>query len=183
MVFPPTSITPAEKPAIHDKLITPTGATLARLNIHSIPMPPHNTTTLPVTGRCHCGAVQLRALVDPSRVFVCHCSDCQVLTGSAYRVVVPALAGSCELTGPVTEYARRADSGAVRLQVFCPTCGTPLLAQSADGQGLATLRVGVLDQRADLAPVAQLWQRSALPWVQGLHDVPGCAQQELLSAR
>lgn len=143
-------------------------------------MPTHNTSTLPVTGRCHCGAVQLRATVDRTRVFVCHCTDCQVLTGSAFRVVVPALAGSCEVSGPVSSYARRADSGAVRLQVFCPACGTPLMAQSADGQGLATLRVGVLDQRAKLSPVAQLWQRSALPWVQGLHDVPGCSQQELL---
>jgi hypothetical protein len=146
-------------------------------------MTPTDTSPLPVTGRCHCGTVQLRALVDPSRVFVCHCSDCQVLTGSAYRVVVPALAGSCELTGPVTEYARRADSGAVRLQVFCPSCGTPVLAKSADGQGLATLRVGVLDQRAELLPVAQLWQRSALPWVNDLSDIPACAQQELLQAR
>ena len=146
-------------------------------------MTPTDTSPLPVTGRCHCGTVQLRALVDPSRVFVCHCSDCQVLTGSAYRVVVPALAGSCELTGPVTEYARRADSGAVRLQVFCPSCGTPVLAKSADGQGLATLRVGVLDQRAELLPVAQLWQRSALPRVNDLSDIPACAQQELLQAR
>lgn len=146
-------------------------------------MTPTDTSPLPVTGRCHCGAVHLRALVDRSRVFVCHCADCQVLTGSAYRVVVPALAGSCEVTGPVSQYARRADSGAVRLQVFCPTCGTPLMATSADGQGLATLRVGVLDQRAALAPVAQLWQRSALPWVQDLQGVPGCAQQELLQAR
>ena len=146
-------------------------------------MQPIPNPAFPVTGHCHCGTEQLRALVDPSRVFVCHCSDCQVLTGSAYRVVVPALAGSCELTGPVTEYARRADSGAVRLQVFCPSCGTPVLAKSADGQGLATLRVGVLDQRAELLPVAQLWQRSALPWVNDLSDIPASAQQELLQAR
>jgi hypothetical protein len=146
-------------------------------------MQPVPNPAFPVTGHCHCGAVHLRALVDRSRVFVCHCADCQVLTGSAYRVVVPALAGSCEVTGPVSQYARRADSGAVRLQVFCPTCGTPLMATSADGQGLATLRVGVLDQRAELAPVAQLWQRSALPWVQDLQGVPGCAQQELLQVR
>ena len=111
-------------------------------------MTPTHTPPLPVTGRCHCGAVQLRALVDASRVFVCHCVDCQVLTGSAYRVVVPAVAGSCEVSGPVSRYARRADSGAVRYQVFCPTCGTPLMATGADAQGLATLRVGVLDQRA-----------------------------------
>jgi len=168
------------------KLSTPDSITIAHA-LMSLPISPTMQNThipaLPVTGHCHCGAVQLRALVNPSRVFVCYCSDCQVLTGSAYRVVVPALAGSCELTGPVTEYARRADSGAVRLQVFCPACGTPVLAKSADGQGLATLRVGVLGQRAELLPVAQLWQRSALPWVNALSDIPACAQQALLQAR
>lgn len=141
------------------------------------------TQPMSVSGRCHCGAVHLLAQVDSSRVFVCHCTDCQVLTGSAYRVVVPVVAGSLVLTGHIKEYARTADSGSVRLQAFCPECGTPLLARSADPQGLATLRVGVLDQRAQLEPVAQLWKSSSLPWVDGLSGLPACAKQELLAAR
>ena len=137
--------------------------------------------TLQVSGACHCGAVRLEAEVNASKVFVCHCADCQVLTGSAFRVVVPAVPGSLRVEGAVKEYARTADSGAVRLQVFCPECGTPLLARSAEANGLSTLRVGVLDQRKQLVPTAQLWQRSALPWVGQLQAVPGCPQQELLA--
>lgn len=133
-----------------------------------------------VHGQCHCGAVQLTAEVQPSRVFVCHCTDCQVLTGSAFRVVAPVVPGSLRVQGATKDYARTADSGAVRWQHFCPECGTPLYAGTQDGAGLATVRVGVLRERALLTPSAQLWRRSALPWVDGLAEVAACDQQELL---
>lgn len=133
-----------------------------------------------VHGRCHCGAVQLMAEVQPSRVFVCHCRDCQVLTGSAFRVVAPVEPGSLRVRGAVKGYARTADSGAVRWQFFCPECGTPLHAGAPDGAGLVTVRVGVLQERALLAPTAQLWRRSVLPWVDELKGLPACEGQELL---
>ena len=133
-----------------------------------------------VKGRCHCGAVHLTAQVDPGRVYVCHCADCQSLTGSAFRVVVPVVPGSLRVVGQVKEYARTAESGAVRLQVFCPECGTPLFARSDSAVGLATLRVGALFERGELKPSAQLWRRSALPWVDQLGTVPACEHQELL---
>jgi hypothetical protein len=133
-----------------------------------------------VHGQCHCGAVCLTAEVSPSKVFVCHCTDCQVLTGSAFRVVAPVVPGSLNVDGHVKGYARTADSGAVRWQFFCPECGTPLYAGAQDEAGLATVRVGVLRESAQLTPIAQLWRRSALPWVDLLSEVAACEQQELL---
>lgn len=55
-----------------------------------------------------------------------------------------------------------------------------MYAGTPDGAGLATVRVGVLQERALLQPTAQLWRRSALPWVDALDGVPACEQQELL---
>ena len=133
-----------------------------------------------VRGQCHCGEVHLTAEVQPSRVFVCHCSDCQVLTGSAFRVVAPVVTGTLRVEGAVKGYARTADSGAVRWQYFCPECGTPLYAGTPDGTGLVTVRVGVLNERAQLTPTAQLWRRSALSWVDKLVETPACERQELL---
>ena len=43
-----------------------------------------------IDGRCHCGFITYEAEVDPAKVSICHCTDCQTLTGSAYRVTVPA---------------------------------------------------------------------------------------------
>ena len=34
-----------------------------------------------VTGSCHCGQITYEAEVDPETVRVCHCTDCQKLTG------------------------------------------------------------------------------------------------------
>jgi hypothetical protein len=34
-----------------------------------------------VTGGCHCGYITFRAEADPERTRVCHCTDCQKLTG------------------------------------------------------------------------------------------------------
>jgi hypothetical protein len=38
-----------------------------------------------IDGRCHCGFITYEADIDPERVVICHCTDCQTLTGSAFR--------------------------------------------------------------------------------------------------
>ena len=43
-----------------------------------------------VQGSCHCKRIRYEADVDPALVSLCHCTDCQMLTGSGYRVSVPA---------------------------------------------------------------------------------------------
>jgi hypothetical protein len=40
-----------------------------------------------IDGRCHCGFITFEAEVDPEKVVVCHCTDCQTLSGSAFRTV------------------------------------------------------------------------------------------------
>ena len=44
-----------------------------------------------IDGGCHCGALTYEAEIDPARVGVCHCLDCQILSGSAFRTAVTAL--------------------------------------------------------------------------------------------
>jgi len=51
-----------------------------------------SSNPLRVHGSCHCGAISYEATVDTERVTICHCTDCQNLTGTAYRVSVPARA-------------------------------------------------------------------------------------------
>jgi len=41
-----------------------------------------------IDGGCHCGNITYTAEVDLDRVGICHCTDCQTMTGSAYRVTV-----------------------------------------------------------------------------------------------
>jgi hypothetical protein len=41
-----------------------------------------------VTGHCHCGQISFEAEVDSATVRVCHCTDCQKLTGTAFRAAI-----------------------------------------------------------------------------------------------
>ena len=126
-----------------------------------------------VTGSCHCGAVAYEADVDPTRVGICHCRDCQKLTGSAYRVSVAVAREAFKLlNGAPTVYVKTAESGAKRAQAFCPTCGSPLYTYDIEKPATYGLRVGCIDQREELEPRRQIWCRSALRWALNIEALP-----------
>jgi hypothetical protein len=125
-----------------------------------------------VDGRCHCGRIRYEAEVDPEAVGICHCSDCQTLTGSAFRVTVQAPAASFVLQGQPKIYVKTADSGRQRAHAFCPDCGSPVYAAALKDTPTYSLRVGQLRQRAQLgAPKRQIWCQSALPWSMDLRSI------------
>lgn len=131
-----------------------------------------------VDGACHCGAVSFTAEIDPGRVMVCHCKDCQVLSGAPFRAVVAAPYESLVVKGHIKSYVKVAQSGNRRAQVFCPECGTPLWATSPENPTSIIIRLGCVEQRAQFSPAVQIWEHSALPWVSKLASVPGSAQQQ-----
>ena len=122
-----------------------------------------------VHGSCHCGGIQYEATVDPELTTICHCTDCQKLSATAYRVSVRAAPGSFRLLqGEPKVYIKIGSSGARRAQAFCPNCGSQLYVTDADTPGIYGLRVGCIDERAALVPRKQIWCRSALPWTERL---------------
>jgi hypothetical protein len=128
-----------------------------------------------IDGHCHCGHVAYEAEIDPDNIGICHCTDCQQLTGSAYRVTAMAAAGDVVLTSHAPKlYRKFGDNGRVRLQYFCGECGSPLFA-TGEGEDAAIwgIRIGSITQRRQLKPSRQIWCRSALPWVNDLGGLPG----------
>ena len=51
-----------------------------------------------IDGSCHCGAIRYEAEIDPGDVSICHCVDCQKLTGSAFRLTVAGKEENFRLT-------------------------------------------------------------------------------------
>jgi hypothetical protein len=84
-----------------------------------------------VEGGCHCGAIAYEAVVDPQSAGLCHCSDCQTL------------------------------SGARRAQAFCAGCGTPIYTAAVDNPTQSNLRPGAITQRPDPCAQAELVQFGA----------------------
>jgi hypothetical protein len=127
--------------------------------------------SMKVSGRCHCGAIRYTAEVDPAKVTICHCTDCQRLSGTAYRASVPAPRASFVLEGTPKTYVKTADSGTRRVHAFCPECGTPVYSAATENPPQYSLRVGCLDQRAQLPPQRQIWCKSSVPWSASLDGV------------
>jgi len=127
-----------------------------------------------VEGRCHCGAITYEAEVEPGTGSICHCADCQTLTGSAFRVNIATPAEHFRLlTGSPRKYVKTADSGSRRVHAFCEVCGGPVYACALENPQSYSLRVGALKQRAELGqPARQIWTRRRLPWVPPLDGVP-----------
>ena len=125
-----------------------------------------------IEGGCHCGNITYEADIDPENVGVCHCTDCQNLSGSAFSISVPAAREAFRLrTGQPKIYVKTADSGTKRAQAFCSECGTRIYAAAVTDPPTFNIRVGTIRQRAELRPRLQHWCRSALPWVMDLGSV------------
>jgi hypothetical protein len=108
--------------------------------------------------------------VDPATVVICHCTDCQTLSGSAFRTVVPTKEGSFRLlSGAPKVYVKIGESGNKREQTFCPNCGSPIYSGPVgDSAKVVSLRVGTIRQRDQMVPTDQYWFRSAQAWLSAL---------------
>lgn len=132
-----------------------------------------------VTGQCHCGQLAYEAEVDPATAAICHCTDCQVLSGSPYRVVTPTKQLKITKGQPKIYIKTTADSGRPRAQAFCADCGTPIFASAPDPgpDGVYMLRTGAIKERAQLQPRKAIWCDSAIPWAEDIGEVPKNAKQ------
>jgi hypothetical protein len=133
-----------------------------------------------IDGQCHCGKIQFRADIDPERVVVCHCEDCQALSGSAFRTVAFTEPDAFELlAGSIKIYVKTsAASGNPRAQGFCADCGSAIYASAlGDGPKVYGVRTGTINQRAQLVPKKQVWHEQAMPWLGTLATLPASERQ------
>ncbi len=123
-----------------------------------------------IDGGCHCGFLAFEAEVDPEETGICHCTDCQRLSGAPYRAFVPAPRDKFRLlSGEPAIYIKTAESGRKRVQAFCPKCGSHIYATAFDDPTAAyNIRVGVVSQRNALVPRRQIWARSRQSWIDDL---------------
>ena len=128
-----------------------------------------------INGARHCGQISFAAEIDPAQVVVCHCRDCQILSGSPFRAVAEEPIGTFKVSGSPKSYAFT-QHGIRMAQVFCSECGTPLYATAQERPTSVIIRLGCVEQRAQLKPSMQIWQGSALPWLAELANVPASAE-------
>ncbi|MCB1382782.1 MAG: GFA family protein [Notoacmeibacter sp.] len=119
---------------------------------------------LPIKGGCQCGQLRYALKAKPVAFLVCHCTNCQRHTSSAFGESLFADRGDVEFSGRLASHEWTADSGNRREGLFCPDCGTRLWHGSA-GRTLGNIKAGTLDDPSWLVPAAHIWTRSKQPFL------------------
>jgi Glutathione-dependent formaldehyde-activating enzyme len=115
-------------------------ADLVRVDLRTAPASAEERRrAMKIEGGCHCGSIRFEAEVDPATVVICHCTDCQTSSGSAFRTVVVTKPGTFALlSGAPTVYVKTAESGNRRQQPHLSTIPKqqkqPVLPEAAAGR-------------------------------------------------
>ena len=122
-----------------------------------------------ISGSCFCESIAYEAELDESGVGICHCRDCQIFSGSAFRTSGIVASGDFRFTRGTPKYFdKTADSGAVRRMAFCGECGTHLCSLPAEEGGFVSIRVASSHQFSSLQPTAEIYCSSRVGWLSGL---------------
>lgn len=122
-----------------------------------------------ITGGCYCGAIRYEATIDPMLVGVCHCRDCQLFSGSAFRTSssIPS-ADFAIVAGQPKTFRKVADNGNVRDAAFCGNCGSHICTypENPDAEGaFVSLRWSTSDQFDQIEPKFEIFCDSKASWV------------------
>jgi len=118
-----------------------------------------------IAGGCLCGAVRYEIAADaPVGVRQCWCRVCQYLGAGSGTVNAIFARDAVTVSGPLTDYVSRADSGSVMHRRFCAKCGTPIFSEAEPRPRQIIVRVGALDDPNMAKPGGIIWTKSAPSW-------------------
>ncbi len=104
-------------------------------------------------GGCACGEVRFVASGRPYRVGICHCLDCRKHHGALFYAAAVFAEDAVTIEGETGEYNGRH---------FCPRCGSPVFARSADE---VEIHLGSLDAPDQLMPTYESWTARRESWL------------------
>lgn len=119
-------------------------------------------------GGCLCGAIRYRYSGEVFRHAVCHCRDCQRVTGSAFHSgVVVERKGFVVTRGQLKVHRAIGDSGRWIDRSFCGECGLHILNDlELRGPEYAVIKTGSLDDPSLVpSPDFEIFVKSQMPWV------------------
>ena len=117
-------------------------------------------------GSCTCGAVRYRVRGEPTRVGVCHCTQCRHETGSVLMALAVYPSEQFEYEGDTRQFENRH---------FCPNCGSRLFSFE-QGAPEMEIKLGTLDEAPSDLPVQyELWTKRREHW---LPPIAGAGQYD-----
>jgi hypothetical protein len=119
---------------------------------------------LTITGSCLCKQVRYSIAAAPLITRACWCRVCQYFAAGNAAISACFKRDAMTIDGETKDYVSIADSGAVMHRRFCPTCGVHLFSEAESRPHLIFVRVGTLDDRELVRPMANIWTASAPSW-------------------
>lgn len=118
-------------------------------------------------GRCFCGHVSFQVSAEPISFVLCHCRDCQYVSGGGPACVLVVPKDSLHIESgeeTIRDFSSLADSGRKVTRHFCPTCGTQMFETLEADATIRLVKSGTLDDASSLTVDATVWTASSQPW-------------------
>lgn len=126
---------------------------------------------------CSCGQLRLTVEGEPSRVWVCHCKECQRRTGAVFGNMARFGRGQITIHGAAKAWTRTGDSGNKLTSSFCPNCGSTIFFESEAAPDFVAVAVGNFSDPNFPAPTISVWEETHHPWVSLPPDAKRMAKQ------
>lgn len=118
-------------------------------------------TRVVLAGACYCRAVTYEVADAFEYALICHCSDCQRTTGSAFKPFAGIPSNELSLTSGEDQLAILGDEA--NHNAFCRKCGS-LLYSVVRGGEYVHVTLGTLREPPARTPSAHIFVRSKAPW-------------------
>jgi hypothetical protein len=119
-------------------------------------------------GSCLCGKVTYSCDAEPVAQAVCHCTDCQRQTATAFSVIVGVPSDALQIEGGESLASFTTVGTDTKQNVarkFCRECGSPVVSVGDAFPGVTFIKAGTLHDTSWLEPQLQVWTGSAQPWI------------------
>jgi len=117
-------------------------------------------------GGCQCGQAKYSVIGESIAYFVCHCTECQRQSASAFGMALWIRSFRAQvLDGELGTWVRTTPTGRQMVCRFCVRCGTRMFHQMTDQSDTISIKPGTLDGGLRFEPVAHIWTSSAKEWV------------------
>lgn len=116
-------------------------------------------------GGCACGRLRYVKSGDPVAELFCQCLQCQKRSGTGHAAFL-VFSGRDDfvVSGAVTTWSCRGDSGQEKQHAFCPECGTSIYVSFPASPDMLAIHPGSLDDPTIFNPRFVTYAQRAQPW-------------------
>lgn len=114
-------------------------------------------------GGCQCGQIRYLASPHPLALYVCHCTECQKQSASAFGISYTTPREQFTVVeGKPQFWSRQTASGYSLECAYCGKCGSRLWHQSTGSTETLSIKGGSLDDPVDVTGAIHIWTSSKL---------------------